>query len=260
MIRTFRFCLIYRRLKTAEVNFLCVHREWRSKRLAPLLIKEVTRRVNLVGIYQAIYTAGVKIPQPICTATYYHMPLNQRKLVSSGFCSPHQTFSNIYKDFSQISLEALRMEDAEDVVAKLNAYTSNFKLHPIFSVHEFLHYFIPREGIIYSFIKKKKGQITDFISFYSVPTTVLEKNITINVAYLFYYFSPDKNSLVELLGGALCQCERLGFDVFNVLDVMSNQDTFNELGFAPGDGKLNYYLFNWKTSKLAPAEIGFVLF
>lgn len=35
----------------AEINFLCVHRSLRTKRLAPVLIKEVTRRVNLHNIW-----------------------------------------------------------------------------------------------------------------------------------------------------------------------------------------------------------------
>lgn len=34
-------------IRTAEINFLCVHKSLRSKRLAPVLIKEITRRVNL---------------------------------------------------------------------------------------------------------------------------------------------------------------------------------------------------------------------
>jgi hypothetical protein len=53
--------------KAAEINFLCAHKKLRNKRLAPVLIKEVTRRVNLKGIWQAVYTAGVVIPTPIST-------------------------------------------------------------------------------------------------------------------------------------------------------------------------------------------------
>lgn len=34
-------------VKMAEINFLCVNRKLRTKRMAPVLIKEVTRRVNL---------------------------------------------------------------------------------------------------------------------------------------------------------------------------------------------------------------------
>ena len=37
-----------------EVDFLCVHqKKLRSKRLAPVLIKEMTRRVNHAGRFQA---------------------------------------------------------------------------------------------------------------------------------------------------------------------------------------------------------------
>lgn len=48
-----------------EINFLCVHKKLRSKRLTPVLIKEVTRRVNRENIFQAVYTAGVLLPKPI---------------------------------------------------------------------------------------------------------------------------------------------------------------------------------------------------
>lgn len=50
-----------------EINFLCVHKKLRSKRVAPVLIREITRRVNLKGIFQAVYTAGVVLPKPIAT-------------------------------------------------------------------------------------------------------------------------------------------------------------------------------------------------
>lgn len=51
-----------------EVNFMCVHKKLRSKRLAPVLIKEITRRVNLYGIFQAVYTAGAVLPKAFATA------------------------------------------------------------------------------------------------------------------------------------------------------------------------------------------------
>ncbi|CAG8628057.1 2278_t:CDS:2 [Racocetra fulgida] len=40
------------------------------KRLAPVLIKEITRRSHLEGIFQAVYTAGVVLPKPISKARY----------------------------------------------------------------------------------------------------------------------------------------------------------------------------------------------
>ena len=52
----------------AEINFLCGHKALREKRLAPTLIQEVTRRVNRMDIWQAIYTAGKTLPTPFATA------------------------------------------------------------------------------------------------------------------------------------------------------------------------------------------------
>ena len=73
--------------KMAEINYLCVHKKLRAKRLAPVLIKEITRRVNQQNVWQALYTAGVVVPKPIGTASYYHRSLNPKKLVEVGFSS-----------------------------------------------------------------------------------------------------------------------------------------------------------------------------
>ena len=75
------------KMKMAEVNFLCVHKKMRAHRLAPVLIKEITRRVNLKNIWQAIYTAGVLIPTPIGRAQYFHRSLNPKKHIEVQFSS-----------------------------------------------------------------------------------------------------------------------------------------------------------------------------
>ena len=59
------FLLNLRTVLMVEINFLCVHKKLRSKRVAPVLIREITRRVHLEGIFQAVYTAGVVLPKPV---------------------------------------------------------------------------------------------------------------------------------------------------------------------------------------------------
>ena len=71
-------------IEMAEINFLCVHKKLRAKRLAPVLIKEVTRRINLRNVWQAIYTAGKYIPTPFSEVLYYHRSLNVKKLTDVG--------------------------------------------------------------------------------------------------------------------------------------------------------------------------------
>ncbi|KAI6177615.1 Glycylpeptide N-tetradecanoyltransferase [Aphelenchoides bicaudatus] len=66
-------------VEMVEINFLCVHKQLRSKRVTPVLVKEITRRVNLTGIFQAAFTAGVVLPKPITTSRYWHRSLNPEK-------------------------------------------------------------------------------------------------------------------------------------------------------------------------------------
>lgn len=73
--------------KMVEINFLCVHKKLRSKRLAPVLIREITRRVNITGVFQAVYTAGVVLPRPVTTCRYWHRSLNPKKLIEVSFLS-----------------------------------------------------------------------------------------------------------------------------------------------------------------------------
>ena len=44
-----------------------MHKKLRSKRLAPVLIKEITRQCHLKGVFQAVYTGGLFLPTPIAT-------------------------------------------------------------------------------------------------------------------------------------------------------------------------------------------------
>jgi glycylpeptide N-tetradecanoyltransferase len=67
--------------------------------MAPILITEVTRRVNLKDKWQAIYTSGKTLPTPFCRATYYHRSLNPKKLIDVKFSGlgPKQTLAMVKK-------------------------------------------------------------------------------------------------------------------------------------------------------------------
>ncbi len=78
-------------LHVAEINFLCVHKTLRQNRLAPVLIKEITRRVNLTDKWQAVYTAGIMLPRPVTKCKYWHRSLNPKKLIEVS----HSTFLDL---------------------------------------------------------------------------------------------------------------------------------------------------------------------
>ena len=91
-----------------------MHRSLRTKRLAPVLIKEVTRRVNAHNVWQAIYTAGIVIPKPIAKTTYWHRSLNPKKLLDVGFSSLPSTqtkarYVKLLKVANETSIMGLRV-------------------------------------------------------------------------------------------------------------------------------------------------------
>jgi glycylpeptide N-tetradecanoyltransferase len=255
--------------KMAEINFLCVHKKLRAHRIAPVLIKEVTRRVNLKGIWQAIYTAGVQIPTPISTAKYYHRNLNFKKLVDVGFTSSKPGVSKaiqtkLYKLPAETQIKGIRpmvKKDAKAVHELLSEHVTQFKVHMQWSYEEVLKHLKPRDGVIYSYVvENEEGEITDFVSFYSLPSSVLksEHHKRLEAAYAYYTVAKG-NSLTDLMKDALILANNAGFDVFNCLNVMNNEDFLEELKFGAGDGSLHYYLYNYRTAALKPSEIGIVL-
>ncbi|XP_047232239.1 glycylpeptide N-tetradecanoyltransferase 1b isoform X2 [Girardinichthys multiradiatus] len=71
--------------RLVQIKFLCVHKKLRLKRMTPVLIRELTRRVNQQGLHQAVYTAGTVLPTPISSCSQWHRPLNPRKLMEVNY-------------------------------------------------------------------------------------------------------------------------------------------------------------------------------
>ncbi|KMZ72162.1 Glycylpeptide N-tetradecanoyltransferase 1 [Zostera marina] len=255
----------------AEVNFLCVHKKLRSKRLAPVMIKEVTRRVHLENIWQATYTAGVVLPTPITSSQYWHRSLNPKKLIDVGFSrlGARMTMSRMIKLYklpdTTITPGFRKMElmDIPSVTRLLRFYLKQFVVAPDFDEDDVEHWLLPREGVVNSFLVEspETHEITDFCSFYTLPSSILmnQSYSTLRVAYSFYNVA-RKTPLLQLMNDALIIAKKMDYDVFNALDLMHNGSFLKELKFGPGDGQLHYYLYNYRLkSTLKPSELGLVL-
>jgi hypothetical protein len=147
-------------LNCSEVNFLCVHKKLRAKRLTPVLIKEITRRCYVEGTFQAVYTVGSLLPTPVSTCRYFHRAIDWEKLYDVGF-SP-----------------LARMDLAQ-----------------VFTKEEFIHWMAPtekpKEQVVWTYVVEdpQTKKITDFFSFYNLESTVIgnKKHSVVKAAYLFYY-------------------------------------------------------------------------
>ena len=65
--------------------------------------------------------------------------------------------------------------------------------------------------------------------------------------------------MVDLMNNSLILAKKNGADVFNCLDLMENNKVFKKLKFGPGDGMLQYYLYNWKAPHIQCPKVGLVL-
>uniref|UniRef100_A0A158Q719 Glycylpeptide N-tetradecanoyltransferase n=1 Tax=Elaeophora elaphi TaxID=1147741 RepID=A0A158Q719_9BILA len=279
-------------IKMVEINFLCVHKKLRSKRVAPVLIREITRRVNREGIFQAAFTAGVVLPKPIATCRYWHRSLNPKKLIEVKFSHLSRKMTmqrtlKLYKLPDQpktANLTPMKKYHIDGAYAILQCYLKKFDLSPEFTRADFEHFFMPREDVIYTYValirvndllpkialklktytknlQNEEGKkVTDLISFYSLPSSVMHhpQYKSIRAAYSFYNVATSV-TLKQLINDALILARNCGFDVFNALDLMDNKEILEDLKFGIGDGNLQYYLYNWKCPNIAPEKIGLVL-
>ncbi|KAK2741215.1 glycylpeptide N-tetradecanoyltransferase [Myotisia sp. PD_48] len=266
-----------KRIQSIGIDFLCVHKKLRSKRLAPVLIKEITRRCNVRGIFQAVYTVGMILPTPISTCRYYHRALDWLKLYEVGF-SALPTTSTKARQIARNRLPTtastpgwrpMQSKDVAPVRDLLNRYLKRFELTQIFDEKEVEHTFLFREQapadiVVYSFVVEEQGshQITDFVSFYTLESSVIqnEKHTSLKGAYLYYYatetaFAENEEGLKErlqlIMNDALIEAKQENLDVFNALTLHDNPLFLEQLKFGAGDGMLHYYLFNYRTAPIA---------
>jgi glycylpeptide N-tetradecanoyltransferase len=255
------------KLQVVEINFLCVHKKLRAKRLAPVLIKEITRRVNQTGVFQAVYTAGVVLPVPVASARYYHRSLNPKKLVKVGFSrlNPRMTMARMVK------LYKLPKEPSHDLIPMTNDHVdgvhqilthylqTNFKMHVNFTTEDIAHWLLPRDKVINTYVLVNgEGTVTDMVSFYHLPSTILGQDDTLHAAYSYYNVATTM-ALEELMRDALILANQTCSDVFNALNLMENDKVLDELKFGKGDGNLQYYVYNWNAPSMQAPEVGIVL-
>jgi len=253
-----------------EINFLCVHKKLRSKRLAPVLIKEITRRVNHTGVFQAVYTAGIVLPVPVGSCRYYHRSLDPKKLIEVGFSrlSPRMTMARIQKlyrlptETSNLGLRPMTPEDVNSAHELLATHLEQYDLVVKFTPDEFAHWLLPRDGVVSSYVavSEETGKVTDFCSFYFLPSSVMNnpKHNVMRAAYSFYNVATSVD-LKDLMKDALVLAKKENQDVFNALNLMKNNCFLEELKFGIGDGNLQYYLYNWACPAMESEKVGIVL-
>ncbi|XP_061443747.1 glycylpeptide N-tetradecanoyltransferase 2 isoform X3 [Rhineura floridana] len=223
----------------------------------------VSSNRKLVGFISAI-PAHIRIYE-----RYWHRSLNPRKLVEVKFShlSRNMTLQRTMKlyrlpDATKTSgLRPMERKDIKAVQELINNYLKQFHLAPVMDEEEVAHWFLPQDHIIDTFVvESSNGILTDFLSFYTLPSTVMHHPVhkSLKAAYSFYNVHTE-TPLLDLMNDALIIAKLKGFDVFNALDLMENKTFLEKLKFGIGDGNLQYYLYNWRCPGMDSEKVGLVL-
>jgi glycylpeptide N-tetradecanoyltransferase len=172
-----------------------------------------------------------------------------------------------YKLPAQTANQQMRLmteKDVPRVTEMLNDYLSKVKIHIIFTEDEVAHFLLPRKDVMYSYVVEKfedgVNTVKDFYSFYSLPSSILKHQDydTLKVAYSWYNVSTT-DRLEQGMKDLLIIAKQEEFDVFNALDLMENAQVFQNLKFGIGDGRLQYYMYNYRVKGIEPKDVGIVL-
>ena len=89
----------------------------------------------------------------------------------------------------------MEQADVSRVHQALNQHLQkSYKVHITFTEQEIAHFFVPRDGVIHSYLAlDSQGKITDFISFYELNSSILGHDTykTLRAAYGYYTFVND---------------------------------------------------------------------
>jgi len=239
-----------RDVDTYKVTFLCIDEKYRKSGLSYSLFGELKRRIINDGKSHCVFTTSFLMAMPFCRCQYYHKPINVKKLLQCGFISLKKNVKpsmlhRLYRINNQDTLKTGELEEVtnENVVNAYDFYNTNNKFYVTqkFTLDEFKHYFA--SGIVKSFINRKDGIISDFVSYYMLPSRIIEENNTIDTAYLFYsvFTSPEK--IIKKIINTICLSS--GCDVLNLTNTnYFTEKLLKDLKCKLGTGQIYYYFYN----------------
>ncbi len=248
--------IIYdKEIKVPFINFLCCQARIRNLGLAQMLMDEIKKRLVNIKMSYALFTGSKMVTKPFCTTTNYIVPINYAKLRQVGFLTADiepitQTENN--------PLHLMQDRDIDIVTIKLNNHTKKLYIKPFFTNDSVHHFLLPKKNIVYSFVKRdENNEVTDFISIYKNYLYCLEKNQTVSVANLAFYFC-ETMTLTELVIYLLNKLPSYGIDQLNFRDTTENS-TININKFSTHD-KFHYFFYNVCMSETDSSKISFYPF
>jgi len=176
--------------------------------------------------------------------------------------SIHQKLLRIADAPTVKGIRPMVKKDVKEMRKLLTDFLSTKEVVFTYTNQEVEHFFMPKAGVMYTYVieDEESKKITDFFSFYSLPSSVLkhERHKSINAVFSFYNTSLN-HTPTQIMENSVIFAKKEGFDVMNCLDILDNNEFLEDCKFRRGSGSLYYYLYNFALNNKQPNEIGIVL-
>ena len=236
---------------TYNISFLCIDSDYRHKKLAEYMFKEIFRRSYLEKVFQNIFVSKLLIPKPFAECTYYYANVKDKVKKYK------------LKKKSSDKFRLMEKKDVKDVYNLISNSQKQFKIYSIFSEEEIEHWFIPIKNVIYSFVKEdENNNITDFTSFYVVNALI--DNMKEKWCYIYFNIATSMSS-EKLFENALVLAEQSGIDYYignsinNYENILKKYKFNSNIEDEDSYGSLKYYFNNFLCPETDGKDISIIL-
>jgi hypothetical protein len=201
------------------VDFLCIHKEYRKKGWAPILISNIVD-VCTTAVYQSFIFKIEKYPLPfnyMSKCNYYYKKIK-------SYTSNHKLDRAIY------TIKRTSIATLTECYRFFNKHTKKYKIYPFFSKLEFMYYFMPSIKIGSCYELRNKHNNIIGILFFSVNYYKSGSGLS-SIADLQYIFTDDPTILFPFLDSILVDLSNAGYEFISITSIMNHRQLIKEFRF-----------------------------
>jgi glycylpeptide N-tetradecanoyltransferase len=242
---------IYNEVKQCVyVDFLCIHKLYRNKRLSPLLISKMIEKVAENNIEFTIFKIDKKaLPfDYIGKYTYYYYDFDNIPKINND-----SIYSNIIRDIYDETTPDKTIQKLYNFYNN-HIQNNNYKLYQILTLTEFKYQFTSKPNLIYSSYYKYNNNIIAFTSAINVQYNNNDIHDTRNSIELRYLITNTEH-IISIMTLLLKIFYELKFKYLVALDIMNNDIFITKFKFIQGYSTY-YQLQNYHAKNITNTENG----
>jgi len=253
--------------KFCYVDFLCIHKDYRSTYIAAYLITQLWTYVQKTP---AIFHTFRNLPRAICKQHIYVRPLNLEKLVKDNcfeiphgfskktYCEELEKIFSLVRPKSPYSITRCNPSDVHQVCDKLNEFNKRkFVIYPLIK-HETIMEIIQNTDFMTFKLTNEHNSIIAYMDVYILTT--YQNSIECKNAYMYNTFHSCDWSEKEVGDFLIKVLIKLRDDGIDIITIQSHIDTHLQLQKFMIKGSISTHIFNHSMIQLQSENNGLVPF